>query len=81
MKMKEITVDYDKDADVLYLSFGEPKAAITEEIGNVGMRLDEKTHEIVGVTIIQFLKTFSEKRPPISVSVPRLLHAAHIQTA
>ncbi|MBI4176239.1 MAG: DUF2283 domain-containing protein [Candidatus Aenigmarchaeota archaeon] len=49
--MKKITFDYDREADVLCLSFGEPKEAITEEVGNIGVRIDEKTKGIVGVTI------------------------------
>jgi uncharacterized protein YuzE len=45
--------DYDTEADVLYLSVGEPKAAIGMDIGN-GMivRFDEKKNEVVGLTVI-----------------------------
>jgi uncharacterized protein YuzE len=68
--MKEkIMLDYDEEADVLYISFGEPKEAITEEIGNIGLRIDPKTQEIVGLTIIEFLKTFKTKHEPIQVPV------------
>jgi len=81
MKMKEITFDYDREADVLYVSFGEPKEAITEERGNIGVRIDEKTGEIVGVTIIEFLKTFGKKHGPISISVPKILHEAGMKAA
>ncbi len=45
--------DYDTEADVLYLSVGEPKAAIGMDIGD-GMivRFDEKKNEVVGLTVI-----------------------------
>ncbi len=69
--VKKITFDYDEEADVLYISFGEPKEAIVEEKGNIGIRIDEKTNEIVGLTVIQFLKTFKSKHQPISISVPK----------
>ena len=81
MKMREITFDYDKEADVLYVSFGKPKEAITEERGNMGVRISEKTKEIVGVTIIEFLKTFGKKHAPIRISVPKILRAAGIKAA
>jgi len=69
MKMKKIEIDYDKEADVMYISFGKPREAVTEEIGNVGVRKDEKTGEIVGLTIIKFMKTFGEDHKPLKVSV------------
>lgn len=71
MRLKQITFDYDEKADVLYLSFGEPKAAVTEEIGNVGLRVDEKSREIVGITILEFIKSFRKRHMPIRVSVPK----------
>ena len=45
--------DYDSEADVLYLSVGEPKSAIGMDIGD-GMivRFDEKKNEVVGLTVI-----------------------------
>lgn len=57
MKRNKISMDYDKKANVLYISFGEPVEAVTEEMGNVGIRIDEKTNEIVGITIINFINT------------------------
>ena len=69
--MKEkITFDYDEEADVLYVSFGRPKKAITEEIGNIGIHIDQKTKKIVGVTIISFLEMFKKTKKPITVSIP-----------
>ena len=53
------------------MSFGKPRPAITEEINNVGVRIDPKTNEIVGFTIISFLKIFQRRDKPITVSIPR----------
>ena len=69
MNQNNITLDYDDEADVLYLSFGKPRAAITEEVGNIGIRIDEKTKKIVGITVMQFLKTVREKHQPIKITV------------
>ncbi len=55
-------MDYDKKANVLYISFGEPVEAVTEEMGNVGIRIDEKTNEIVGITIINFINDTNKKQ-------------------
>lgn len=45
--------DYDDDADVLYISLGEPRSALGTDIGDgLIVRYDDKTNEIVGLTII-----------------------------
>ena len=69
--LKKVSFDYDEKADVFYMSFGKPRPAITEEINNVGVRIDPKTNEIVGFTIISFLKIFQRRDKPITVSIPR----------
>jgi uncharacterized protein YuzE len=45
--------DYDEDADVLYISFGDPVKAVGLDVGDgVIVRYKEKTGELVGLTII-----------------------------
>jgi len=45
--------DYNGEADVLYLSFGEPRAAVGVDIGEgVVLRYDEEKGEVVGLTIL-----------------------------
>lgn len=47
------TYDYDKEADVLYLSIGEPQPAIGIDIGEgLVLRYDEVEQNVVGLTII-----------------------------
>ncbi len=48
-----ITWDYDADADVLYLSVGEPRAAVGIDIGDgLVLRYDETLQEVAGLTVI-----------------------------
>ena len=52
-KPAPITWDYDEEADVLYLSVGEPTPALGVDIGQgVVLRYDEPRKEVVGLTII-----------------------------
>lgn len=52
-KETELNWDYDGEADVLYLSFREPRAAAGVDIGEgVILRYDEEKGEVVGLTIL-----------------------------
>lgn len=47
--------EYDEEADVLYLSTGEPQPAVGVDIGDgVVVRFDEGKSEVVGLTLIGF---------------------------
>ena len=44
--------DYDEEADVLYLSIGEPKPAVGVDIGEgIVVRYDETEKQIIGITL------------------------------
>ena len=65
-KPAAINWDYDEEADVLYLSVGEPQPAIGVDIGEgTVLRYDEARKEVVGVTLIglkaRLLKELVEK--------------------
>jgi uncharacterized protein YuzE len=67
-KLTAITWDYDEDADVLYLSFGEPQPAMGVDIGDgVIVRYDETRQEVVGLTVLslrtRLLKGLREAQP------------------
>lgn len=49
----QLNWEYDEEADVLYISVGEPRPAVGVDIGE-GMivRWDEHKREVVGLTII-----------------------------
>lgn len=63
MEKSKLIVSYDKDADVFYLSFGEPKPSVTEELDDyVLVRRDPKTHDVTGITITNLSEYFAKKR-------------------
>ena len=55
-KVKELDVDYDKEADVLYISFGPPKAASDSTVLNNDIILHYKGDRIIGITVPSFRK-------------------------
>lgn len=56
---KKLKFILDKNGDILDIAIGKPKEAISREIGNdVIIRIDPKTKEIVGFTILNFEKRF-----------------------
>ena len=61
---------YDHEADVLYLSVGEPRRAISREIGDdVLLRIDSETGAIVGLTILNLSTRGSLENLPIEVDL------------
>lgn len=70
-------ISYDKTGDVLYLSVGDPRAAISEEIGDdVLLRLDLDTGELVGLTVLNFSARFSDAHSaevlPVGIELRRI---------
>ena len=64
----EVQFHYDREADVLYLSVGKPQKAKTIEIGeDFVLRLNPKSGQVVGMTIINFSKHFPQLRTGRSV--------------
>jgi uncharacterized protein YuzE len=52
-KKTKINWDYDADADVLYISFGNPKNAEGVDIGEgTIIRIEPDKHKITGITIL-----------------------------
>ncbi len=57
----ELKANYDPKGDVLYISFGEPRAAVSREIEEGEfLRSDPDTGQPVGITVVDFYKRFSE---------------------
>lgn len=68
---------YDKDNDIMDISFGKPKAAISEEVDeDIVVRVDPNSREILGFTIINFtnvfLKRFATKEKPIELTLSKI---------
>ena len=52
-KAKRLDIDYDEKADVLYISFGKPKAADDGILDN-DVILRYKKRELIGITVMDF---------------------------
>lgn len=66
---------YDKEGDVLYLSVGDPRPAVSEEIGDdVLLRRDPQTGDIVGLTILNLSARFGSLGSPQKLPVEIELH-------
>jgi uncharacterized protein YuzE len=64
-------IQYDPSADVLYCSFGKPQEAIGEEVDEgIIVRRNVETNAIVGITVIDFSRRFSERPGGEVVSIP-----------
>jgi len=73
---KTIMFFYDKNNDIMDISIGKPKVAISEEVDDdIVVRLDPKSREILGFTIINFanvfLKRFATKEKPIELRLSK----------
>jgi uncharacterized protein YuzE len=70
--VEPLASSYDEQADVLYLSRGEPQAGVTlvSEEGHL-CRLDPQSYEIVGFTIFDFSRRWQEDAP-LTITVPSL---------
>jgi len=57
---KVTTIFYDREADVLYLTMGEPQEAVSRELGNdMLLRVHPTTGEVVGLTMLNFASRFT----------------------
>jgi uncharacterized protein YuzE len=60
-KKLDLKLSYDANNDVLYCSFGEPHEAYSVETEDgVFIRLNPETDFVVGITITDFFKKFTE---------------------
>jgi len=56
----QMSITYDKDSDVVYITFGKSRPAIASEVEEGDfIRFDPATNEILGIT----LQYFSERYP------------------
>jgi uncharacterized protein YuzE len=54
ISLEKINLDYDQEADVLYMSFGEPREAKDSVEVEDGVIYRITDNEVVGITIINF---------------------------
>jgi uncharacterized protein YuzE len=61
---------YDQEADVLYLSVGEARPAISREIGDdVILRVDAETGAVVGMTILNLSTRKQLEKLPVEINL------------
>lgn len=69
---KTVNSYYDKEADVLYVSFGEPKSSETLDTGeDLLIRFDPVTGEITGFTVLNFSEFGQEIEELIAAATAR----------
>ena len=74
-----MTPDYDEDEDILYLWVNGPQAAVTFETSQGHLvQLDPESHELVGITIVDYRRLWEGKE--IAVDVPQF-HQRVLQLA
>jgi uncharacterized protein YuzE len=77
---KNLKFFFDKKGDILDIAIGEQSEAISKELDNdVVMRIDPKTKEIIGFTILNFEKRF--ERLENSETLPIAATFSHIGKA
>ena len=60
---KRLTFFFDRDADILYLSVGKPRPAISREVGeDILVRVDPTSRRVVGCTILNLTKRFGKMK-------------------
>lgn len=60
-KPESLSWDYDEEGDVLYISVGEPRPAVTIDLGeSILARYDEEEREVVGITILNVRRRLLE---------------------
>lgn len=60
---KGLRFSLDKEADILDISIGKPKKAISREIeDDFFVRIDPKTKKIVGLSILNFERWFLDEK-------------------
>ena len=62
---------FDKEGDVLDISIGKPKKAVSKEVGeDVIVRMSPKNKEVVGFTILNFTKRFENLKKADKIDLP-----------
>ena len=67
---KRLTFLFDREADILYLSVGKPRPALSKEVGDdIVVRVDPKSHRVVGCTILNLTKRFGKMKTAESLPI------------
>ena len=62
---------FDREGDVLDISIGKPRKAVSREIGgDIVVRMEPKKKEVVGFTILNFTKRFERLKEAEKINIP-----------
>ncbi|MEK7247105.1 MAG: DUF2283 domain-containing protein [Chloroflexota bacterium] len=64
-----LDLDYDEEADVLYVSFGKPQPALSIDMGGILLNYRPEDSLLVGITIIN-ARRMLEKGAPAQATKP-----------
>lgn len=65
---------YDQEADVLYLSVGDPRPAISREIGDdVLLRVDAENGQVVGLTVLNLSTRAGLEQLPVAMDLHAIM--------
>lgn len=68
MGKKSFNLKYDPETDILHLVFGKARKALSiEQEPEVFVRLDPKTQEIVGLTVLGFKQNFLTQKQDLTL--------------
>lgn len=71
MGKKSFNIKYDPETDILNVAFGKAKKAVSyEQEPEVFVRFDQKTKEVVGLTILGFKKSFLSTKQDLAIKQP-----------
>lgn len=75
---EKIKFYYDKRNDILDISVGRPKKAISKELGNdILIRVLPRTNKIVGLTVLNFEQRFSKTGQSQSLPIEAEFSSLH----
>jgi uncharacterized protein YuzE len=75
---EKIKFYYDKKNDILDISVGRPKKAISKELGNdILVRVLPRTNKIVGLMVLNFERRFSKTEQSQNLPIEAEFIAAH----
>ena len=58
----DLQISYDELADVLYISFGDPRPGIATEVNDGDfVRVDPYTKKVLGITLLYFKERYMQK--------------------
>lgn len=73
---EKLRMFFDKKGDIMDISLGKPRAAISKEIGDdILMRIDPETSEVLGFTVLNFEKRFERTKVEIFPLTAKLAQA------